>query len=151
MSGPPPIRKAARADAAELARLISLLGYPFGEEEMNARWAGWEAEGNFALVAEGPSSLLGAITLHRMHVLHRPKGVGRITSLIVDPQARGRGIGRALILAAEAAAPRWGCGLLEVTSHTRFAEGHRFYEHLGYERTSFRFAKRLASADGSSG
>lgn len=47
--------------------------------------------------------LLGAITLHRMVVLHRAKPVGRITSLVVDPAARGRGLGRALVLAAEAA------------------------------------------------
>ena len=104
-------------------------------------WERWAAEGNSALVAEGEDSLLGTLTLHRMVVLHRPRPVGRITSLVVDPGARGRGLGRALVLAAEEASLREGCGLLEVTSHRRFSEAHDFYRHLAFEQTSLRFAK----------
>jgi AcrR family transcriptional regulator/GNAT superfamily N-acetyltransferase len=143
MRAPTAIRAATLEDAAELGRLISLLGYPLSEDEVIARWRPWEAEGNIALVAEGPSSLLGAVTLHSMLVLHRPMAVRRITSLVVDPSARGRGIGRALVAAAEAASVQSGCGLIEVTSHRRYAQAHTFYEHVGYERTSFRFGKDL--------
>lgn len=139
------LRLATAADAAELARLITLLGYPITEGAVSARWETWVAEGNSALVAQGDDSLLGAITLHRMVVLHRPKPVGRITSLIVDPSVRGQGLGRALILAAEDAMAAAGCGLLEVTSHARFARAHDFYRHLQYEQTSLRFAKVFAS------
>jgi ribosomal protein S18 acetylase RimI-like enzyme len=74
-------------------------------------------------------------------VLHRPKPVGRITSLVVDPSARGQGLGRALVQAGEAALVQAGCGLLEVTSHARRTDAHDFYRHLAYERTSLRFAK----------
>jgi len=95
------------------------------------------------LVVEGKTSLLGAITLHRMTVLHRPMPVGRITSLAVDPSARGEGLGRALMAAAADAMAQAGCGLVEVTSHARRTEAHTFYRHLGYEHTSFRFAKTL--------
>ncbi len=96
-----------------------------------------------ALVVQGEDSLLGTITLHRMFVLHRPKPVGRITSLIVDSAVRGRGLGRALVEAAEDALLQAGCGLLEVTSHARRTEAHEFWRHLAYEQTSYRFAKVL--------
>ncbi len=105
---------------------------------------GEHVKGNFALVVQGETSLLGAITLHRTVVLHRPKPVGRITSLVVDPSVRGQGLGRALVLAAEEAVVQAGCGLLEVTSHQRRTDAHSFYRHLAYEQTSFRFAKVFA-------
>lgn len=139
----PPVRRATLDDASELGRLISPLGYPVSGGDVVAVWDAWEAEGNFALVVEGEGSLLGVITLHRTTVLHRTRPVGRITSLAVDASARGRGIGRALIEAAEEAMARAGCGLIEVTSHVRRDEAHRFYRHLGYERTSYRYAKDL--------
>jgi ribosomal protein S18 acetylase RimI-like enzyme len=139
----PAIRLATKDDAAELGRLLSPLGYPITEDDVTAVWEAWEREGNFALVVPGERSLLGAITLHRMVVLHRPRPVGRITSLAVDPSARGRGLGRALVRAAEEALAEAGCGLVEVTSHRRRTDAHTFYAYLSYERTSFRFAKDL--------
>jgi GNAT superfamily N-acetyltransferase len=138
------IRLATVADVAELARLLSQLGYPITADSVAAVWDAWAVEGNSALVVQAEDSLLGAVTLHRMIVLHRAKPVGRITSLVVDPSARGRGLGRALVLAAEEALARAGCGLVEVTSHARRTEAHDFWRHVGYEQTSFRFAKVFA-------
>ena len=111
---------------------------------MAAVWPTWTAEGNRALVVEGEDLLLGAITLHQMVVLHRPQPVGRITSLVVDPSARGRGLGRGLVRAAEDAMVQAGCGVLEVTSHARFSDAYEFYRHLGFEQTSVRFGKVLS-------
>lgn len=124
-------------------RLISLLGYAVTADGVAGKWGSWCAEGNLALVVPGEGTLLGAVTLHRMVVLHRPQPVARITSLVVDGSVRRRGHGRALLEAAEEAMLRAGCGLLEVTSHARFADAHAFYRHLGYEQSSLRFAKVL--------
>jgi len=143
----PPIRAATAGDAAEIARLLTMLGHPTTAEAVAARWPEWTAAGSAAFVAAGTDgTLLGVATLHRMSVLHRPRPVGRITSLVVDAAARGQGIGRALVAAAEAELTRAGCGLLEVTSNLRRVDAHAFYEHLGYERTSYRFFKNLVRA-----
>jgi GNAT superfamily N-acetyltransferase len=48
-----------------------------------------------------------------------------------------------LVEAAEEWMRRKGCALVEVTSNDRRAEAHAFYRHLGFERTSIRFFKKL--------
>lgn len=143
MHRPHAIRKALVGDAPELARLLTPLGYPRSEADLRAVWAAWEADDNVALVAEGSDGLIGVITLHSMVVLHRPRPVGRITSLFVDAPARRAGLGRALIDAAENALRERGCSMVEVTSHRRRTDAHTFYERFGYERTSYRFAREL--------
>jgi GNAT superfamily N-acetyltransferase len=138
------LRTATPGDAAEIARLLGMLGYPTEAASLATRWAKWRAGGSAAIVAGGLSgALLGVVTLHTTIVLHRPKPIGRITALVVDESARGRGIGRALVAAAEGAALREGCGMLEVTSNMRRVEAHAFYEKLGYDRSSYRFMKVL--------
>lgn len=147
----PVIRAATEHDAGELARLMTQLGHPTTADAIVACWEEWQAAGNLALVAAmsdgspaSGGSLAGVATLHRMRVLHRPRPVGRITALVVDAPVRGKGIGRMLVAAAEESLTRAGCGLLEVTSNLRRADAHAFYEHVGFERTSLRFAKSVA-------
>lgn len=139
------IRSATLDDAPELARLFTTLGHPTTAVGIVTLWPEWAAAGNVALVAAGPDgTLAGVATVHRMIVLQRSRPVGRITALVVDNHLRGRGVGRALVGAAEEMLTRTGCGLIEVTSNMRRVDAHAFYERLGYERTSFRFAKVVA-------
>lgn len=143
----PRIRTARADDAREIATLLTTLGHPTSAGELAARWDAWNAEGNSALVAVRENGTLAAVvTLHRMHVLHRPLPVGRITALVVAEDLRGRGIGRALVAAAEAVLRDAGCGPLEVTSNKKRLDAHAFYRQLGYEETSVRFAKDLRPA-----
>lgn len=140
----PVIRLATVRDAPELARLLTQLGHPTDAARVERCWDAWSAEGNAAYVAEGEGgALAGVLTTHRMVVLHRPKPVGRVTSLVVEESLRGRGIGRALMAAAEQALRDSGCGLVEITSNVKRADAHAFYESLGYERTSVRLARTL--------
>ena len=136
------IRRAGKGDAAELARLLTSLGHPTTPESISEKWALWQGEGNVALVAERDNGTLAAsLTLHHMLVLHRAHPVGRITSMIVDETDRGAGLGRTLVAAAEEIFTEWGCGIFEVTSNLSREGAHAFYQGLGYERTSLRFAK----------
>ena len=101
------------------------------------------AEGRVVLVAELGGAVIGCLSTSVMRVLHRPAPVGRISMMVVDEALRGRGIGAGLVRAAEDALATQGCYMVEVTSHERRTEAHRFYERLGYERTSVRLAREL--------
>jgi GNAT superfamily N-acetyltransferase len=71
--------------------------------------------------------------------------VVRITALVVNHQARRRGIGRLLIDHALRWAEQRGSELVELTSGLDRAEAHAFYRDLGFEPNSLRFRKSLGS------
>lgn len=138
------LREARMTDADEIARLLSQLEHPTTGAEVAAQWPAFIEAGNSALVvARGDGTLSGVAVLHRTHTLHRRTPIGRITALVIDAPDRGRGVGRALVAEAEARLRGTGCGLIEITSHVRLLQAHAFYDRLGYERTSHRFAKVL--------
>lgn len=137
------IRAARQNDSEALARLIGQLGYDASAGEVAERLAAIEAEGRVVLVAELGGAVIGCLSTSVMRVLHRPAPVGRISMMVVDEAHRSRGIGAELVRAAEAALAAQGCYMVEVTSHVRRADAHRFYERLGYEKTSVRLARML--------
>lgn len=128
---------------AELVQLISLLGHEVDEDGVRSRLAELARNGIPQLVAVEHGHLVGLCGLHQMTAIHRDGPVGRVTILVVREDARGSGVGRKLLEAAEDELRSRGCGLIEITSNERLEDAHRFYEHLGYERTSFRFMRRL--------
>jgi ribosomal protein S18 acetylase RimI-like enzyme len=138
----PKIRDARPGDAEALAGLIRGLGYDLTAADAKKRLAALRRANEAVIVAE-TDRVVGAASLHVTPVLHRPRPVGRITMMVVDEECRGEGIGSLLIAEAEARLKARGCGLIEVTSNRKRLRAHHFYEGLGYERTSYRFAKDL--------
>lgn len=137
------IRPAELSDSAALARLIGQLGYLATAEEVTARLAAMLAERRVVLVAKLEGRVIGCLSTSILRVLHRPATVGRISMMVVDEALRSRGIGAQLVRAAEQVLAKEGCYMIEVTSHVRRTEAHRFYERLGYAQTSVRLAKEL--------
>jgi len=135
------IRDAEADDAAALTGLIAELGYAVAPGEAADRLAAQRAAGLGTLVAVEDGAVIGCASWSLMRVLHRPGPVGRVSMMVVTEAMRGRGVGKALVRAVEARCAVLGCVLVEVTSNVRREDAHRFYEGLGYERTSFRFAK----------
>jgi len=147
------IRAAMADDAAALSPLLAALGYPADERVIVERLRQLQASASESapdkglpggvFVADRDGEILGFITLHRTLVLHRPTAVGRITGLAVVPEARGLGVGRLLVEAAERMFVNEGLARLEVTSSALHGPAHAFYRHLGYEDQGVRFAKAL--------
>jgi GNAT superfamily N-acetyltransferase len=135
------IREAAAADAEALSGLIHELGYEVSPAEAAGRLSAQQAMGLGTLVVEQDGAVVGCASWSLMRVLHRPGPVGRVSMMVVTEARRGQGIGKALVRAVEAQCAALGCVLVEVTSNLRREDAHRFYEGLGYERTSARFAK----------
>lgn len=135
------IREATANDAAALAGLIAELGYEVTPAEVADRLAAQKAADLGTLVAVEDGAVIGCASWSLMRVLHRPGPVGRVSMMVVKEGLRGAGRGRSLVAAVEARCAALGCVLVEVTSNMRREDAHRFYEGLGYERTSFRFAK----------
>jgi ribosomal protein S18 acetylase RimI-like enzyme len=136
------VRPARPADSKAMAALVAALGYEAGPDAVAARLAALKKAGEVPLVAE-QGAVIGLLTWHVTPVLHRPKPVGRITMMVVADGERRRGVGRALVEAACERLRAKGCGLIEVTSNVDLSGAHGFYRKLGFERTSYRFAKGL--------
>jgi GNAT superfamily N-acetyltransferase len=139
----PKVREAKPGDAEALIELIGLLDHDVQEKGVRKRINALANDGLAPLVATLDKKVVGLCGIDSMIAIHRPQPVGRINILVVSEGARGKGIGRLLVESAEAKLREDGCGIVEVTSNDRLAKAHAFYRHMGYQRTSIRFAKTL--------
>jgi GNAT superfamily N-acetyltransferase len=139
----PHVRDAKPSDAPRLVELITFLGHPIDEKTVRKNLTALKKTGDTPLVATLDGKVVGMCGVSKRIVIHRPAPLGRITALVVDEAAQGHGIGKLLVEAAEEWCQKGGCQLLEVTSNDRRTEAHAFYRHLGYERSSIRFFKKL--------
>jgi len=83
-------------------------------------------------VAEADGTIAGYIVFYpRDDHIH-------VENVAVDPALQGRGIGKALLGLAEAAAKRQGLAALELYTNAQMTENQVFYPRLGYVETGRR-------------
>ena len=139
----PLIRAASLEDAPAIALLLGELGYPADAETVVQRLRMLEEAGDEVIVAVSGGVTVAVVSIHVTPVLHGPAPVGRLTAVVVSERVRGRGVGRAIVEAAERMLSDRGCEFIELTSNRRRTDAHAFYERLGYEASSFRFRKAV--------
>jgi N-acetylglutamate synthase-like GNAT family acetyltransferase len=139
----PKVRDAKPSDAPRLVELIRELGHEITEKQVRKNLAALKKSGETPLVATLDKKVVGMCGISARVTIHRPAPLGRITAMVVAKEAQGEGLGRMLVQAAENWMRKKGCQLVEVTSNDRRAEAHAFYRHMGFERTSIRFFKKL--------
>jgi ribosomal protein S18 acetylase RimI-like enzyme len=138
------IRFAEERDAQALAELMTQLGYPTNTEEMRARLRLILQHQDFAtFVAVEGDRVCGVIGLSTLVDYENNDRTGRIMVLVVHEQMRSRGIGRALLSAAEEYFTRAKIARVVLTSRFAREKAHAFYESFGYARTGLRFMKKL--------
>ena len=139
------IRAAVPADAPTLCELLAQLGYPATVAEIPPRLS---ALTNFpraaAIVAiNGYGEVVGLATSHILPSIHDKEPVAWLTTLVVLEDARGAGIGSALVRHVEQWATQNGARRLSVTSGIHRKATHDFYVKRDYENSGLRFTKKL--------
>jgi GNAT superfamily N-acetyltransferase len=139
------IRQAHAGDAAGIAHLIAVLGYGLAAQDVPARLEVYADDASKVFVAVHASGVIvGFLSFHAIPLFHEAGALGRITAMAIDPEHQRRGVGTALVRAAEEFARACGCVRIEVTSgDRREKDAHVFYASLGYASDCRRFLKRL--------
>lgn len=138
------IRDAHYEDAGALAALMTELGYPSTAGQMARRFERISSDPSYlTLVAERDGRVVGMAGVHLGRTYSADGEVARIMSFVVDPEERGGGVGRTLISAVEDRARHRGASDVILVTHERRAGAHEFYRRLGYDRTGYRFHKKL--------
>jgi GNAT superfamily N-acetyltransferase len=138
------VRRAAAADAARLAELSEILGYPVASSSLAPRLERLLARVEDAvLVAEAESGVVGWVHGAEQELLESGRRC-EILGLVVDPAYRSHGVGRRLVTAVEQWAANRGLEQMTVRSNVARAESHPFYQRLGYVQTKTQHAYRKA-------
>ena len=138
------IRAAEAADAEALADLMTQLGYETRTSEMQMRMEAILSNKNYAtFVAVSKGKVCGMIGTYTCYTYEHNSPSARILALVVSKEVRGRGVGQALIEAAEKDLAQRNIRRVAVNTSFERKEAHEFYEKLGYTRNGFRFVKEL--------
>ena len=153
MASPTP-RVATPSDAETVARLLDAFNREYGTptpgpEVLATRLRGLLAGNDvIALLAGDPAVGVALLTLRPNVWSDGP--VVLVDELYVAPEARGRGLGSALVVAVESLTRERGGELIEIAVDGADTDAHRFYERHGYrttedgkERPSFYYSRSV--------
>ncbi|MEP7001814.1 MAG: GNAT family N-acetyltransferase [bacterium] len=145
------LRPATASDAEDVANLFTLLGHATGASDVPARLAAVQMDGGAVFLAvANHGRVLGVMSLSRHVVIHAAGPVAYITGLITLAEARGQGVGRALVEEAKDWARREGCVRIAVTSAEHRDDAHAFYPKCGLPYTGRRFSAAINPSGDSS-
>jgi ribosomal protein S18 acetylase RimI-like enzyme len=135
MPQPPasPAVRVRRAQPSDLDELVALEQASFDGDRLSRAQYRRHLDSDSALVLAAvavPHRLLGAAVLF----FRKGSAAARLYSIASDPAARGRGVGGALLDAAEAAARRHRRRLLRLEVRADNTAAIRLYERAGYRR-----------------
>ncbi len=129
------LRPAVPDDAEIIATLFTDEGYPAGPSDIVERLTRFASEHSRVVVAEHDGAVLGFAALHALPRFEHDDRIVRVLALVVDPGARERGVGHALMGEAERIGRELGAAFIEVTAGHHRPDAFRLYESLGYDAT----------------
>ncbi len=146
------VRVAQTADISAVASLFDLyrqfyeqpadlaLARDFIAERMNRNES-------VILVAEGAAGLVGFCQMYPTYCSVEAQPIYTLYDLFVVPDVRKAGVGRSLLIAAEAHAARNGKARMDLTTARTNTKAQRLYESLGWVRDEvfFAYTRRIGS------
>jgi GNAT superfamily N-acetyltransferase len=125
-----------------VGNLLRTLGYDVDDRELTRRLGSLLAHPDYRVwCARHEDGLKGLVVAMRVFGLQMAGPIVETTLLAVDPEARGQGLGRALIGRVEDWAQELGASRIKVQSGNDRHEAHRFYGRIGYLASGVRFTK----------
>jgi N-acetylglutamate synthase-like GNAT family acetyltransferase len=137
-------RQATQADMETIAALLTELGYPSTAPDVVDRvQRSLHSETSWLLLAQSENDVTGLISAELVPYFPNGSTVCRVTALVVAAQHRAQGLGEKLLANVSEFAREHGCSGIELTSAHHRLDAHRFYERLGFLKTSVRFFRPL--------
>ncbi|RYD99615.1 MAG: GNAT family N-acetyltransferase [Sphingobacteriales bacterium] len=96
----------------------------------------------FYCIATIEDKAIGFISLHIQQLLHHSGAVGEVQEFYIDPDYRGKGVGKLLMDAIKNQATDKGVKSLEVASNKKRTENVQVYEKLGFRLTHNKFTSQ---------
>lgn len=123
-------------DLEAARRLLGQLGYALAADEAARRFAAvTAAQGHRVLVAEQGGRVAGLLHVFARPALEKPPEAV-VQALVVDAAARGTGLGRLLMEAAERWAAEQGFASVVLGTNVEREDARAFYARLGYARAA---------------
>ncbi len=94
-------------------------------------------------VIDNGEKVIGFVSLHFQDLLHHEGSVAEIQELCVDEKFTGKGFGKLLADHAISEAKKLNCEIIELSVNNKRVNAHRFYERECWERSHFKFTKKL--------
>ena len=94
-------------------------------------------------VANVKSNVVGLVTIVETIAIDQSSGYIKVNGLAVLPEFQHCGIGKMLMERVEILAGERNISLIGLASGFQRTGAHKFYEHLGYQKLSFWFRKRI--------
>jgi len=130
---PPANVRIRSAELSDLDDLVALEEHSFDSDRLSRAQFRRHLDSDSAKVlvaSTGPHRFLGTVVLF----FRKRSGVARLYSIATHHEARGQGVGGALLDAAEQLARRRHCRALRLEVRTDNHGAVRLYERLGYRR-----------------
>jgi GNAT superfamily N-acetyltransferase len=141
------ILKMTESDLSSVILLAKQLGYPINLQDATFRFKKINSHSDYALfVAKSNSNeILGYIQVNKEPTSLLVDNFADIAALVVDENARGKGIGKELLNIAESWARENMIELVRVRSNIKRTDAHRFYIREGFEtsKTANMFTKKI--------
>lgn len=126
------IRAATLDDIPAMLTLANQLGYAVSPDELGARMAAYNGRADHVILVAEDDTVLGFINGGvRRDLVY--EDMVELMSLVVDSNARNRGVGKQLLGAFEDWVRGQGVSVIKLGSRDVRKDAHRFYEREGYE------------------